>query len=369
MRGAGRDAALVLVTTVAAAVTVLLALSAAPAFGCSQGSHCYGTVRWRFSPNYYGGVAALQVARLEQSDTPTVNTGDFVDQEMWVGTNADGTGAYWVEDGMSRGWPQSASAGIYWFWADNRPCCSYFEHDFLVTIRTSTTYTAKINFIGNNSWNVYRDGNLLSPGTSTSNPAPSNYLESGLEATNTNAHVNGTGGSLQKRSAGGTSWSYGWSGASPLSNSPALAQWTAAPTDYKDTMNPNTASALATLTHASSAVASTFAGPPDPAVLITEAARLNGEPSPTAIRTVATTRAAAFTSVGAGADDVPATPVQLVVAHGAFTGFEAKRPPGASPPRGHVLFLLIDSASGVVTDWGIGNIDPQARARAGVAGR
>lgn len=289
-----------------------------------------------------------------------MNTGDFVDQEMWVGTNADGTGTYWVEDGISRGWPQSASAGIYWFWADNRPCCGYFEHDFLVAIRTSTTYTAKINFIGNDSWNVYRDGNLLSPGTSVSNPAPSNFLQSGLEATNTNAHVNGTGTSLQKRSAGGTSWSYGWSGAVQFNISPALAQWTGAPTDYKDTMNPNTASARAKLTAAAPAVTSTLAGPPDPVALIKEAARLNGEPSPTAIRVITTTRAAAFAALGAGAGDVPGTPVELVVAHGAFVGFGAKVS-GGPVPRGGVLFLVVDSASGAVSDWGIGNVDPHGR--------
>jgi hypothetical protein len=134
-------------------------------------------------------------------------------------------------------------------------------------------------------------------------------------------------------------------------------------------MNPNTMSVLAALTHSSPVVISTLAGPPDQVALIKEAARLNGEPSPTAITTNATTRAAAFAAVGAGADDVPATPIDLVVAHGAFTGFEVKRPPGAPAPRGHVLFLLIDSASGLVTDWGIGNVDPHVPARQRLAHR
>jgi hypothetical protein len=56
---------------------------------------------------------------------------------------------------------------------------------------------------------------------------------------------------------------------------------------------------------------------------------------------------------------VPATPVDLVVAHGAFTGFAAKAPSGAPKPHGHVLFLVIDKTSGTVTDWGISNIDPR----------
>jgi hypothetical protein len=359
----GRLAAVAAATAVVASAA--LAIGVGPAFGCTQSVHCYGTVRWTNSPDYYGGIAALQVTRLEQSNTPTVNTGDFADQEMWVGTNAAAAGTYWVEDGIARGWPQSAGAGIFWFWADNRPCCGYAEHDFLDIIRTSTTYTAKINYIGNNSWNVYRDGNLLSPGTSVSNPAPSNFLESGLEVTNTNAHVNGTGASLQKRSAGGTSWSYGWS-AVPWYQSPAFSQWTQSPTSFKDYINPSTASALATRGRR---VASTAAGPPDAVALIKEFAHLNGEASPAAIRTVATTRAAAFTALGAGADDVPQTATNLVVAHGAFTGFLAKVPQDAPAPRGRVLFLLIDSASGAVTDWGITNIDPAVPAPQGAARR
>jgi hypothetical protein len=230
-----------------------------------------------------------------------------------------------------------------------------------VTIRTSTTYYAKINYIGNNSWNVYRDGSLLVPGTSVSNPPPSHYLASGLEATNTNAHVNATGAALQKRSAGGSSWSYGWA-AVPLYVSPAFSQWTSSPTDFKDTMNPNTSSTLSLLARTSPAVSSKLAGPPDPVALIKDAALLNGEPSPFGIRTIATTRSAAFAAVGAGADDVPATPVDLVVAHGAFIGFAAKVPRDAPNPRGRVLFLVIDKTAGVVTDWGISNIDPGAGA-------
>lgn len=151
-------------------------------------------------------------------------------------------------------------------------------------------------------------------------------------------------------------WSYGWS-ANPFYQSPAFSQWTSSPTNFSDTENPNTVSATSRL--AQSRARTTFAGPPDSAALISELARLNGEPAPTGIRTVATTRAAAFAALGARADDVPQTPSDLVVAHGAFTGFLAKKPLGGPPPKGRVLFLLIDRASGTVTDWGIGDIDPR----------
>lgn len=354
LRKGGWPAAVAAAAAVVA--TAVLAIGVGPAYACTQSVHCYGTVRWVNSPDYYGGIASLQVTRLEQSNTPTVNTGDFADQEIWVGTNGNGAGDYWVENGMGRGWPQSAGAGIYWFWADKRPCCAYAEHDFLDIIRTSTTYVAKINYIGNNSWNVYRDGTQLVPGTSVSNPPPSHFLQSGLEVTNTNAHVNGTGAALQKRSAGGTSWSYGWA-ANPFYQSPAFAQWTptTSQTNFQDYINPSTAVSVAARRRL---LASKAAGPPDAVALIKEFANLNGEASPTAIRAATTTRAAAFAALGAGADDVPQTPANLVVAHGAFTGFLAKVPQDASAPRGRVLFLLIDKTSGAVTDWGITNIDP-----------
>jgi hypothetical protein len=337
LRKGGQPAAVA--AAAAVVVTAVMAISVESAFGCTQSADCHGTVRWLSTPDYYGAIAALQVTRLEQSNTPTVNTGDFADQEMWVGTNGNAAGDYWVENGMARGWPQSAGAGIYWFWADKRPCCAYAEHDFLDIIRTSTTYTAKINYIGNNSWNVFRDGTQLVPGTSVSNP-----------------HVNGTGASLQKRSAGGASWSYGWA-ANPFYESPAFAHWTPATsqTSFQDYINPSTAVSVSARRRQ---LALRTAGPPDTLALIKEFANLNGEASPTEIRTIATTRAAAFAALGAGADDVPQTPTNLVLAHGAFIGLMAKVPQDVSAPRGRLLFLLIDSTSGMVTDWGITNADP-----------
>lgn len=66
---AARARILFAITAVATGIAAL-AIGPSVAFGCSQSSHCYGTVRWTSTPDYYGGIAALQVARLEQSNMP-----------------------------------------------------------------------------------------------------------------------------------------------------------------------------------------------------------------------------------------------------------------------------------------------------------
>ncbi len=55
---------------------------------------------------------------------------------------------------------------------------------------------------------------------------------------------------------------------------------------------------------------------------------------------------------------VAAQPSYLAVAQGNFTGLMAKRPPGAPPPTGHVLSVVIDAQTGGVTDWGISDDEP-----------
>jgi hypothetical protein len=48
----------------------------------------------------------------------------------------------------------------------------------------------------------------------------------------------------------------------------------------------------------------------------------------------------------------------LVVAHGSFVGNMVKGPPNAKVLSGSLLYALIDSSTGFVTDWGLGNSLP-----------
>jgi len=51
---------------------------------------------------------------------------------------------------------------------------------------------------------------------------------------------------------------------------------------------------------------------------------------------------------------VDTTPVYLVVIEGDFVGYGAHLPLGQPYPRGSVLTLMIDRATGDTLDWGIG---------------
>lgn len=77
-----------------------------------------------------------------------------------------------------------------------------------------------------------------------------------------------------------------------------------------------------------------------------------GENAPTGVQHVTSTRArAVLASSGAIVDD--STPSVLIVMHGHFTDADASRPRGAPAPSGTVLTLVVDSATGQVTDLGI----------------
>jgi hypothetical protein len=87
-------------------------------------------------------------------------------------------------------------------------------------------------------------------------------------------------------------------------------------------------------------------------VALTVSAR-NGVTAPTNIEYVTTTRKAAnLLLAGASVDsDESVTVFQMT---GPFTGYGASVPMGANLPTGTVLTVIIDSATGRVSDWGIG---------------
>ena len=95
-------------------------------------------------------------------------------------------------------------------------------------------------------------------------------------------------------------------------------------------------------------------------------AALNGG-TPSSIQYVDTTVAKAVAVVDPDANvtskDLTAYPdggatAILVVAQGDFSGNLEKRPPLSPAHPGHVLYMVIDSPTGFVVDWGLGNILP-----------
>jgi hypothetical protein len=90
----------------------------------------------------------------------------------------------------------------------------------------------------------------------------------------------------------------------------------------------------------------------------------NGEPNPTDIQYVITTKAKASTLAygepASGSD--PDGSVVLAAARGRFRGYHAKGPPGAPDPTGSVITAIIDIASGELTDWSISDHFPNESA-------
>jgi hypothetical protein len=124
-------------------------------------------------------------------------------------------------------------------------------------------------------------------------------------------------------------------------------------------------SSPAAVSHAPAPTGSLVPGPtgspvPSPAVprlaaIADRAARANGDPAPSQVTAVLTTRAKALTSATPG-DFIPGSggvPVFLVTLRGHFTAADVSRPPGSVAPTGRYLSLVVDAATFQVTDFGI----------------
>jgi hypothetical protein len=129
-------------------------------------------------------------------------------------------------------------------------------------------------------------------------------------------------------------------------------------------------SAPAAVSHAPAPTGSLVPAPtgspvPSPAVprlaaIADRAARANGDPAPSQVTAVLTTRAKALTSATPG-DFVPGSggvPVFLVTLRGHFTAADVSRPPGSAAPTGRYLSLVVDAATFQVTDFGISPAPP-----------
>src|SRR5271165_2439813 len=134
---------------------------AAPATAsCSLSNHCYGIAEWKTSPTTTGSNGYLYAQCMHVNDPST----DFLDQEMWQGTDNSNTGNYWVETGATIGTPEGNLR--YWFWADNRPNYGYYQHFPSGTMNLDQYYYLSFNYNGSNKWGV---GGPWGNATSTSN--------------------------------------------------------------------------------------------------------------------------------------------------------------------------------------------------------
>jgi hypothetical protein len=338
------------------AVTILgaaaLTIPAGPAYAatCTTSSHCYGEVEWYSSAQVYGTNQGLDVRCLGPMGAST--SSNFVTEEMWLLTN-NSSGAYWVELGMAYGAPQGSTR--YFFWADNRPNGGgYHEHDLSIAANFNTTYDDYITWVGNNSWQVRRDGTTL--GTSTSNPGPSHRAHAGEELTANTGAAAAITQFLYKQTSSGGIWTNNWPGASVSTDNPPYGGWISS--GYSADFYSNCSFAAAAPDPGPSFTPFTAATAASSLKkVVTGLSAANGVATPNATRYVLTTRQAAA-KLTAGATVDSDQPVYLVTFQGNFTAKTAKTPTGSAKPSGSVMTAAIDPATGRITDWGIEQATP-----------
>jgi hypothetical protein len=173
---------------------------------CSTASHCYGIARWESSPETAGSAGSIDSTCLWVGDPST----DFVDQEIWQGTDSAPYADYWVEAGETYGNPNGGVRS--WFWARNRPGSNGYAQFFPSgTVNLSTSYEFQFSWVsGTNEWQVTAPWGTS---TATSNPPYGKWLQAGSEITDNSNRTNGDISSLDYLD---TSFSehFGWSGAS-----------------------------------------------------------------------------------------------------------------------------------------------------------
>lgn len=332
--------------------TIGVGLPAAPALAatCTPASHCYGEVEWTSAEQVYGISETLNVSCLGPMNAPTSR--NFVTEEQWLTTAENTVGNYWVELGMAYGAPQGSSR--YFFWADQRPGGGYHEHDLSISANFHQDYGDEIEYAGNNSWTVSRDGTVL--GTSTHNIGPSYSANTGEELTANTGEAAATMSDLTHKhpAPGGPAWIADWPGGSVSTADPPYGSWITQDSSADFYSNCSFAAADPgpvftpfSAGQAKSSVARIAAG----------LAAANGENAPRSTQYTATRRqdAEGLTSQARVDSDQP---VYLVTMRGDFVGDTAKVPRGRARPTGTVLSATIDPATGRILDWSITDSAP-----------
>lgn len=272
---------------------------------------------------------------------------NFVTEEQWLLTD-NSSSAYWVELGMAYGAPQGSTR--YFFWADSRPNGGgYHEHDLSISTTFNYTYDDYITWVGNNSWQVRRDGSTL--GTSTANPGPAHYAEAGEELTANSGSAAAISEFLYKQTSSGGVWTNNWGG-SIIADDPPYGGWLSQ--NYSADFYSNCSFSTATTPDPGPTFAS-FDASSAPQMLKDIAKQLsaaNGVKTPRSMKYVITTRQAAAEATSQAIVDTD-QPVYLVSLQGNFTGKTAKVPGGSPTPRGTEMTAAIDPATGRIVDWGI----------------
>lgn len=337
-----------LVTTAVLAGAVPQAQAITGCNGDPKVDHCYAIGRmgenWtgHFVPiNAVGGD--LHITCLSPRNPRT----DFATYETWlaVDLNKYPVGTYWVEGGALDGIGMAGEfEGFQWFWAFNVPggVNEYFQGGASL----GTYENVSFYWQGGGTWNVYFAGNLAG---GVDAGAYGGGSDTGLESTTPQVYFNGY-----------TRWwqyadnNWNWHPADyagygeylghkgPLSVNGYVHN--DHPGDDVTEQGTNSNSCPIAATQRPQA----FKGTAGLAALARLAARANRAPVPASVQYVTTSwdKTAPLT----GSRVTRTGQVYVLQLRGHFTAVDASVPPGARPPTGKVLTIVVDAATGMVID-------------------
>lgn len=321
-------------------------LPAAPsaATGSCGAVHCYGIAHYPAASNFDGVGQELWTDCLSL-DTPL--SGDIATHEMWVWTNAPHTSEMgpFIETGYVRGFIAGGDTDSWfrWFWGEWTGT-AYYSHKI-----ANAPILNWINFSvykqANSTWKVYANG--VERGTSVQQATAGTYIQTGGETTDPQVYSHGKSRYLQWHDISSGAWTWGH-GAIPAATSGV----------YQVTTNAWERMEQISLQKICNPLPGGSPGPfkapavQDVKALAVEVAKVNGEKSPQALDVVTSKRKAAQGQLKGGVVDSDED-VYVVQMRGQFVGNMASVPKGTQAPKGTVMTLTIDKATGELTDWSL----------------
>jgi hypothetical protein len=353
--GKGRLTTLLAVTA-ALLPGVLVAPSPAEATIPSCPGHCYGIASYNQYDNLEAVGGNLSVACLHVPDRDN----HFVNMEMWLTTRADRSATNWVEAGMTAGTLYASPGhekGFIWYWADAyTDIGAYFEHYIglaSANVFTNVSFYWEPNSSGVWGWGVYTGG--VRRGWSGVGAYPGR-VDVGAESTDGNIAVWGDAVEWQYRDKA-RNWH--WIFPSPLvqgtaiySSSPGLGRVSVWTPQWR-CGGPGPAAAPAALSSAAAEQARQLMQTPQGTrqqlqEMVKHLAAAHGNGDLGSGHYVKTTRGAALRQNG-GTEVIDSRPVYVVQLGGNFQ----KQSQHHGIVAGNSLEVVVDAATGEVTDWGL----------------
>jgi hypothetical protein len=201
-----RHTALGLALALPMATWMIIAAAPDASASCSPSHHCWATYDNANANTNHGIFGSLNAHCLHM---PSGN-GSFVTNQIW---DTSSNGAFWEEVGLYSGVGFNIPDGDRnWFWGDSRPGSNFFEHNSPTQATLDTNYRTKVEFAGNNTWNIFGDGNYSHWGTSVNQSATLVTGEAGSEySAGSGSGMRDVGhiGDLQRKSSSDTWFSWG----------------------------------------------------------------------------------------------------------------------------------------------------------------